>query len=287
MTELKAPLEIFDTALLKLRRKRGEHRQQKHGTSFLLERCLEDLADRLMDVNRDFANVLIIGPENLGEHLKRNLNSKTKLGRITAVSDIDILQDDDPFDLIISLLQLQSENDLPGALIRLKQKLRPDGLFIGAIFGGDTLTELRQALYKTDEILLGGLTPRVSPMADYSQAAALLSRAGLNLPVVDTDRFTVAYSSLDKLVSDLRDLGETNILMSRAKTALPKKYKLQLNEVYIDIAAREDGKLMASFEVLWLTGWSPHESQQKPLKPGSAKMRLAEALELEERKIKP
>jgi len=160
----------------------------------------------------------------------------------------------------------------------MRRKLRPDGLFLGAVFGGDTLMELRQVFYKTDEALLGGLAPHIYPMVSYSQLAGLLSRAGLNQPVSDTDRFTVFYSVLKTLISDLRDLGETNALLSRSRKLLTPNYWRALETHYAKHYARDDGKLMCSFEILWLTGWAPHESQQKPLKPGSAKMRLEDAI---------
>ena len=179
---------------------------------------------------------------------------------------------------MLSLLRLQSTNDLPGSLIRLSQKLKADGLFIAAIFGGDSLTELRQVFYEVDEKLLGGLSAHIYPMANYTQAAALLSRAGLNQPVVDTDRFTVSYGQFDTLIADLRDLGETNVLRERRKKPVPRIYKSDLETHYKQRFSREDGKLNCSYEILWMTGWKPHESQQKPLKPGSAKMSLEEGL---------
>ena len=137
--------------------------------------------------------------------------------------------------------------------------------------------ELRQALYKTDDTILGGLTARVFPMINHSQAAALLSRARLNLPVVDMDRFTVNYAALDRLIADIRDIGESNNLVARAPSRTTKAYRQALNMNYKTMFSVR-GKLRASFEILWLTGWSPHESQPKPLKPGSAKMRLSDAL---------
>ena len=185
---------------------------------------------------------------------------------------------------MISLLDLQSENDLPDYLAHMAQQLRPDGLLIAAMLGGETLTELRQALYKTDEALLGGLTARVYPMVTHSQAAPLLVRAGLNLPVVDMDRLTVRYGQLPKLWADLRDLGESNVLTARSKRYLGRDYPAALAQNYAALFGR-DGKFPASFEILWLTGWAPHDSQPKPLKPGSAKMRLADALKTQETKL--
>ena len=242
-----------------------------------MERCLNDLADRLMDVNRNFEKVLIVGAPAQKTELNALLPPK-KFGNVTLSQSLESLPGAVDYDLVISLLRLQSENDLPGAIIRLRQALKPDGLFIAAMFGGETLSELRQAFYKTDEELLGGLAPHIYPMANYSQAAGLLSRAGLNQPVVDIDRFTVSYKAFETLVSDLRDLGETNVLTARQPQTLPRAYIPALKSNYADLFSREDGKIICSFEILWLTGWAPHESQQKPLKPGSATMSLDEAL---------
>jgi len=257
MDPTKAPPDIFDAKLLKLRRARAAQRPQ----SFMLERCLDDLAERLMDVNRAFSKVLIVG-NNLS---KKDLTSRLpsgKLKRVETCVGIEDLPEHADFDLVISLLRLQSENDLPGAIIRMRQKLKPDGLFIASMFGGDTLTELRQVFYRVDEALLGGLAPHIFPMASYSQVAGLLSRAGLNQPVVDTDRVTVAYRELKRLISDLRDLGETNVLHSQSPTIMTKSYWQALKAAYAENYTREDGNLLCSFEVLWLTGWAPHKSQQ-------------------------
>jgi len=273
MSDVKAPPEIFDARLLALRRARAAKRQN----SFLLQRTISDAADRLLDVNRDFEKVLILGEFAAAEILSAKLQSQ-KLKQIISCEDLDQLQTENDFDLVLSFLRLQSENDLPGTIIRLRQYLKADGLFIAAMFGGDTLTELRQVFYKTDEDILGGLIPHIYPMANYTQAAGLLSRAGLNQPVVDTDRFTVSYGELDTLINDLRDLGETNVLKKRPRVSLAQNYWIQLEENYRSMFSREDGRLRCSFEILWLTGWAPHESQQQPIKPGTAKMSLKEGL---------
>ncbi len=272
MTDVKAPPEIFDERLLALRRARAGKRQD----SFLMQRAIADAADRLLDVNRNFKKVLILGSDIRSE-LSAKL-PKEKFDQLIFSETLEHLSPENDFDLTLSLLRLQSENDLPGAFIQLRQKLKPDGLFIAAMFGGETLTELRQVFYKTDEDLMGGLAPHIYPMASYTQAAGLLSRAGLNQPVVDTDRFTVSYGEFETLVTDLRDLGETNVLKARPKTILTRNYWTHLRNNYQAMFSREDGKLRCSFEILWLTGWVPHESQQKPLKPGSAKLRLEDAL---------
>lgn len=280
MSDTKAPPIIFDENLLTLRRDRAA----KRGPSFLMQRCLEDAAERLMDVNRNFENVLILGSKDLETYLRAKLPPQ-KLETIITCETVKDLPSEGDFDLAMSCLRLQSENDLPGAIIQLHHKLKADGLFIASMFGGDTLSELRQVFYKTDENLLGGLTPHIYPMADYSQAAGLLSRAGLNQPVIDTDRFTVTYSRLERLISDLRDLGETNVMHSRHGRPLTRGYLTALEQNYKKNFYREDGKFICSFEILWLTGWAPHESQQKPLKPGSATVSLAEGL-LQSRKNK-
>jgi len=273
MDPTKAPPHIFDNRLLKLRRARAAQRPQ----SFLLERCLDDLADRLTDVNRAFSRVLIVGDNISAQDLTSRLPQK-KIKKLEICSSIEDIPSSADFDLVISLLRLQSGNDLPGSVIQMRQRLKPDGLFIGAMFGGDTLTELRQGFYKVDEEQLGGLAPHIFPMASYSQVAGLLSRAGLNQPVVDTDRMTVAYQELKRLVEDLRDLGETNVLLSMSKSVLTKPYWQALKAAYTETRTRKDGKLLCSFEILWMTGWAPHDSQQKPLRPGSAKMSLKDAL---------
>lgn len=272
MTDVKAPPEIFDERLLALRRSRAA----KRDGSFLMQRAISDAADRLLDVNRNFEKTLILGPD-ISSDLAAKL-PKEKFGQLIFSETCEQLPPENDFDLVLSLLRLQSENDLPGAIIQLRQKLKSDGLFITAMFGGETLTELRQVFYKTDEDIMGGLAPHIYPMANYTQAGGLLSRAGLNQPVVDTDRFTVSYGEFETLVSDLRDLGETNVLKARPKTALTRNYWTHLKENYQAMFSRKDGKLHCSFEILWLTGWVPHESQQKPLKPGSANIRLEDAL---------
>ena len=273
MTPAKAPPKIFDEELLVLRRARAEKRAE----SFLMDRCMADLVDRLQDINRSFENVLIYGPKTLEADIRSQLPEE-KIGKLVFCETLESLPPETHFDLVVSLLRLQSLNDLPGGIIQLAQRLKADGLFIAAMFGGETLSELRQVFYTVDEKHLGGLSAHIYPMANYTQAAGLLSRAGLNQPVIDTDRFTVSYSSFDKLISDLRDMGETNVLTARRKTPHTRQYKAELEAAYKRMFSRGDGKLQCSYEVLWLTGWKPHESQQKPLKPGSAKMSLKEGL---------
>jgi len=273
MRPAKAPPKIFDEDLLVLRRRRAAKREG----SFLLDRCVADATERLLDINRNFEKVLMLGPKTMAHVLISRLPPE-KILKFTICETLEELPQASDFDLVLSLLRLQSTNDLPGSLIQLSQKLKADGLFIAAIFGGDSLAELRQVFYAVDEHLLGGLSAHIYPMANYTQVAGLLSRAGLNQPVVDADRFTVSYSRFDTLISDLRDLGETNVLIERRKTPFSRRYKSDLETSYKQLFSREDGKLNCSYEILWMTGWKPHESQQKPLKPGSAKMPLEKGI---------
>ncbi|MEE9347030.1 MAG: methyltransferase domain-containing protein [Robiginitomaculum sp.] len=283
--------EIFDRALIAARR------AAMGNDLFLLERCARDAAERLLDINRNFKAALIIGnsaftdallaglPDGKIKSLTRADHTSRPPNGVIAIDEEALPFAPESFDLIVNGLTLHQINDLPGALLQIKAALRPDGLFIGAMFGGATLTELRQTLYMAEEQIYGRVTPRVSPMADFSQAAALLQRAGFALPVVDSDRFTVHYKDPMRLLSDLKAMGETNALTKRSRMPVSKRFLTALRAAYLEHYANDDGKARASFEILWLTGWSPHESQQKPLKPGSAKMRLADALGAVETKV--
>ncbi len=283
--------DVFDRPLIKRRRGRmgDDH--------FLLARCADDCADRLLDVNRTFSNALILG----NPQFTRGLLAQLPDGKITAVTLADfsdnletgvVFADEealpfepDQFDLIISALGLHHVNDLPGALVQINRALKPDGLFLGALFGGATLTELRQSLYGSEDALYGGITPRVSPMVDFTQGAALLQRAGFALPVVDTDKVSVNYANPMRLFTDLKAMAETNALMARSKKPVSKRFLTKTAQIYAEQFSNADGKAVASFEILWLTGWAKHPDQQKPLKPGSAKTRLADALGVKETKL--
>ena len=187
---------------------------------------------------------------------------------------------DESLDLVVSTLALHWTNDLPGALIQIRRALKPDGLFVGAIFGGATLTELRQSLMQADSELSGGAGPRISPFADVVEAAALLQRAGFALPVTDVDRVQVGYAGPLQLIADLRAMGEANVLAERRP--LSRRVLARACEAYAEQFSRPDGRITATFEIITMTGWAPHESQQQPLRPGSAKMRLADALGVKE-----
>ncbi|WP_026148030.1 methyltransferase domain-containing protein [Robiginitomaculum antarcticum] len=284
---------IFDRNLVALRRKRA---QKQGGLSFLLTRCAQDAAERLLDINRNFDRALFIGdvrasravlgalPDDkvrdvtFADHLPNDQKN------VRAIDEEHLPYEAPEFDLIVSLLTLHHCNDLPGALVQFRRALKPDGVMIAAIFGGQTLTELRGALYGAETQIYGGITPRIAPFADYSQAANLLQRAGYALPVIDSDRVRVNYRSPMRLLSDLRDLGETNALTQRSRKPVSRAFIAALMSHYA-LLADKSGNHPATFEMLWLTGWAPHESQQKPLKPGSAKTRLADALGVEEIKL--
>ena len=182
------------------------------------------------------------------------------------------------FDLITSILSLHAVNDLPGVLAQLRRLLRPDGLFIAAMFGGETLRELRAAFAAAEDETLGGASPRVAPFADVRDLGGLLQRAGFALPVADVERTVVRYRELPRLFSDLRAIGETNVLATRKLEALSKRMLAAVIGEYQTRFGDPEGRLPATFEIVFLTGWAPHESQQKPLRPGSAKARLSDAL---------
>jgi SAM-dependent methyltransferase len=185
---------------------------------------------------------------------------------------------DAAFDLVVSALALQFVNDLPGALVQIRRALKPDGLFLAALIGGETLTELRQSFAAAESEVEGGVSPRVAPFADLRDLGALLQRAGFALPVADADRVTVRYDTVFALLQDLRRMGATNALIDRRRTPLKRATLSRMAGIYAERFADADGRLRATFEVVWLSGWAPHPSQQQPLKPGSAKARLAAAL---------
>src|SRR5947209_16243296 len=190
------------------------------------------------------------------------------------------------FDLIVSGLSLQWANDLPGALVQIRRALAPDGLFLAALVGGQSLTELRTALTAAEAELTGGASPRVAPFADVRDLGALLQRVGFALPVTDVEPTIVRYASMFALMGDLRAMGATNALCERSRVPLRRAILLRAAETYADRFADADGRIRATFEIVWLSGWAPHESQQKPLAPGSARVRLADALNVSEQRLR-
>jgi SAM-dependent methyltransferase len=185
---------------------------------------------------------------------------------------------DGSLDLVVSALALHTVNDLPGTLIQIRRALKPDGLFLAALLGGDTLTELRQAFAEAEAEIEGGMSPRIAPFPDLRDLGALLQRAGFALPVTDVERLTARYASVFPLLLDLRRMGATNALTERRRVPLRRKTLMRMADIYRRLFADADGRLRATFEIIWLSGWAPDESQQKPLPPGSAKTRLADAL---------
>lgn len=278
-----SPPKIFNPQAKDLAQARSAKRQARSGPSFLYLRAAEDAASRLEDINRKFSRAAMIGKTDG----RAFITDKLRKDRQPEMFDyiLSPAELDGSYDLIISLFELQSDDRVPNTLMRCREHLAPDGLLLIAFMGGDTLSELRQSLYAADQETFGGATARVYPMVDYSQAAMLLGRIGLALPVVDMDRITVAYGKLESLISDLRDLGLTNILTARDSRSLTRGWLKHLKDSYQTHFARDDGKILATFEIIWMTGWAPHKSQQKPLKPGSAKIRLADALKTQEKKI--
>jgi len=281
---------IFDRPLIRRRRRRAA---LLGPATFLLDRVADDLAERLTAVLRRFDLALDLGTP--GEAVRAAL---ARLDAVGTILRADAMPEDDlrhakefvaadeealPFreatlDLVVSALALQFVNDLPGALLQIRRALKPDGLFLAALLGGETLTELRQSFAAAESEVESGASPRVAPFADLRDLGALLQRAGFALPVTDTDRVVVRYDSAFGLMHDLRRMGATNALTARRRTPLRRTTLARMAEIYAQRFADGDGRVRATFEIVWLSGWVPHPSQQQPLKPGTAKVRLADAL---------
>ena len=293
---MSAPPILFDRSLHRRRLDRAV--QGFSAAGFLKARAAEDAVMRLEAIMRSFPRAVDLGArdgafaralagsdarEKIGLLVEADLSARMLADRPGPRIQLD--EERLPFaeaslDLVVSTLALHWTNDLPGALIQIRQALKPDGAFIGAIFGGATLTELRQSLMQADAELSGGAGPRISPFADVLDAAALLQRAGFALPVADVDRVQVGYAHPMELVRDLRAMGETNVLAERRP--LSRRVLERACELYAERFSRADGRILATFEIITMTGWAPHPSQQQPLRPGSAKMRLADALGVKE-----
>ena len=273
-----API-LFDRSLLELHRARAE-RLAVPGSDFLLARTIEDMVDRLSTVNRHFEQAVDIG--SLSPALATALAENGQGGAVQRVrlgENEHLPIEPGTVDLAVSALTFQWVNDLPGLLAQIKRALKPDGLLLATLVGGDTLNELRAVLTEAESDVRGGAAPRIAPFADVRDIGALLQRAGFALPVTDADRITVRYDSIFHLMRDLRAMGATNALIARDPRPLTRAVLARAATLYAERYADADGRIRATFELIALSGWSPHESQQKPLKPGSAKMRLADALE--------
>lgn len=270
---------LFDAQALTRARSRAAVRP----ATFLLETAARDLADRLALVMRPFDRALEIG--SVGPHVAEAMGRPDLIrlgppgaGAQAVTADGSLPIGDGLVDLVVSVLALQSVEDLPGLLAQARRALRPDGLFLAAMVGGSTLTELRQAFTEAEAEVSGGVSPRVWPFVDVREAGALLQRAGFALPVTDAETLTVRYRSVFDLMADLRAMAATNILTDRLRRPTRRRVFMRMAEIYASRFADPDGRVRASFELVWLSGWSPHESQQKPLRPGSARARLADAL---------
>ncbi|MGH1589255.1 methyltransferase domain-containing protein [Methylobacterium phyllosphaerae] len=281
-----SPAALFDTSLARRRLARAGRIGYP---GFLLDRLADDLDDRLGAVLRSFTATLDLAtPAPVAARLLAARYPEARHLRLAAlpepsgaviVGDPEVLPlAPGSLDLAVSLLALQTVNDLPGTLIQLRRALRADGLFLGCLLGGATLTELRQSFAQAESEVEGGISPRVAPFAAVREAGALLQRAGFALPVADTDTLTVRYADPFGLLRDLRAMGMTNVLVERRRTPLRRATLLRMAEIYAERFSDRDGRVRATFEVLWLSGWVPHETQQKPLRPGTAQTRLADAL---------
>lgn len=282
---------LFDRRLLAGRRARALA-TSRNGADFLLRVAVEDTLDRLSAIKRTFATAIDLGGH--GGHLSASLRAFPQVAQVVRADSLvadpagggpDVVFDEEtlPFadgsaDLVVSLLQAQAVNDLPGLFAQVNRILRPDGLFLAVAAGNDTLFELKSALTAAEAEITGGASPRGHPTLDLRDTAGLLQRAGFAIPVADVDRYTVRYDGIGDLVADLRAMGATNILTGRDRRPLPRALMSRADAIYRDRYCDPDGRLRATFDLIALSGWRPHESQQKPLKPGSASVRLADAL---------
>ncbi|MDB5623428.1 MAG: SAM-dependent methyltransferase [Devosia sp.] len=275
---MQAPPQIFDPALIR------QHlsRRPAAETDFVTALVLGDLEDRLATLLRPFSRALLIGPDPerlpASGHSAHGAFAFQRLPAFTAAGEMPEIEGEN-YELIVSLLHLQSVNDVPGYLARLRARLAPDGLLLAAALGGETLTELREAFLSADASVQGGASPRVAPFIQVRDAGALLQRAGLALPVTDVETHTVRYPDAFTLMAELKSLGASNPLADRSRRPATRTLLAAAAEAYASQNADPDGRIRATLEIIWLSGWSPHESQQQPLKPGSATTRLRDVLD--------
>ena len=293
------PLLVFDRSALRVRRERAA--REWEARSFLKREIASRLVERLDDVRRTFPLALDLGCHGdeiaaaLGDReggrkaIECLIRADLGLGFARRAGGPAVVADEEAlpfathrFDLVMSAMSLHWVNDLPGALIQIARILRPDGLFLGAMLGGATLWQLRQALAAAESEIEDGLSPRVSPFADLRDAAGLLQRAGFALPVADSETIDVEYANALELMRELSAMGESNLVVERRRGLARRATLLRAAEIYRERFTQTSGRIAASFEVLFLHGWAPHESQPKPIKPGSARHRLAEALDTTE-----
>lgn len=284
-------MKIFDRATVRRHRDRAASGLDHFG--FLFAEVAERLVDRVDDVLREFPRVLDLGCH--GGDLARLLPGRKGIEQViscdmspamASLAPSPAVVCDEEFlpiapnsvDLVVSNLSLHWVNDLPGALIQARAALKPDGFFLAALFGGETLKELRDSLTAAEIEVENGLSPRVSPFVDVRDAGALLSRAGFAMPVVDVETITVSYEHPLKLMGDLRGMGESNAVAERRKSFTRRELLVASMEHYLDTYADDEGRIPATFQIVWLAGWAPHESQPQPKAPGSATVSLAEVL---------
>lgn len=280
---------LVDRAALRHARRRAL--RAGGGPEFLAARVAEDLELRLAATLRPFPRALDLASPGRGAlaALKARLTAEFVLRAAWDGPDGDVICDpdapcfaDESFDLVVSCLALQHVDDLPGAFVQARRLLAPDGLFLAAFLGGETLTELRQSFAAAEAATTGGASPRVLPFADVRAVGGLLQRAGFALPVIDLDRVTVRYANALELMRDLRAWGATNVLAERSRRPLRRDTLGEAIRIYQERFSDPDGRIRATFEIVWASGWAAHASQQKPLKPGSAQARLADALGVKE-----
>ena len=290
-------MRIFDRRLHARRRTRAAAGYGEH--SFLKQAAAEDIALRLSAINRTFGCVLDLGAHDgtLSWALKSDPSLAGRVGEVFSTDlspafakpPLGIIADEEAlpfadasFDLVVSALSLHWVNDLPGALVQIRKALRPDGLFIGVVLGGRTLTELRQSLLAAEEEIRGGATNRISPFMDVIDGAGLLQRSGFAMPVADNDARTVRYANPLRLLDDLRGMGETAALANRDAPRLTRSILMRAMEIYAQRFSDPDGRIRATFEFVAISGWAPAPDQPKAKLPGSATMRLADALGVRE-----
>jgi SAM-dependent methyltransferase len=287
-------MNIFDRRLVRLHRDRAAPGLAAH--DFLFREVAERLADRLDDVARKFPVALDLGCH--GGEIARALRGRGGIATLVqsdlspamaqraATTGFPVLTADEEllpfaphsFDLVISNLSLHWVNDLPGCLVQVRECLKPDGLLLAAMLGGDTLTELRRALMEAELAETGGASPRISPFADLRDIGSLLQRAGFALPVVDSDRLTVSYPDAFKLMHDLRGMGEANAVRARSARFARRAVFAHASALYRQHYGNVENRLPVSIQIIYLTAWTQHVAQQQPLAAGAARSRLADAL---------
>jgi SAM-dependent methyltransferase len=284
--------EVTDKRLLRHRLTRA-HRAGDPRATFLLRHVVADLAERLGAIERRFTTAVAHGGQT--EEVAEALLASGKVGNVFrleqtggafaqshtpgAVGDEETLPlGPASIDLFVSTLALQWTNDLPGALVQIRAALKPDGLFLAALTGGQTLAELREALFAAESETRGGASPRVIPAADVRDLGALLQRAGFALPVVDRDVVMVRYATPFDLFRELKAMGASNALADRDRRPASRRFLVRAAKIYAERFSDPDGRVRATFEIVSVSGWAPHESQQQPARRGSGRVSLAAAL---------